>query len=105
MTVYSQALLLLAPILALTFWLATWLLARQGRRAHQMTRRLGSLLWCGHAALYWSVGSVLRLFFGYSAPTVAMSAWGSIIFIHAAFSMIWMAAWLLRYESSPDSST
>jgi hypothetical protein len=104
MSVYSQALLLLSPFLALTFWLAAGLLFRQARRMHQGRRRLGSLLWCGHAAVYWTANAVLRLFFGYAAPTLAISAWASILFIHAAFSMLWMAAFLLRYESSPDSS-
>ena len=104
MTIYSQALLLLSPILAATFWAATWLLARQARRAHQERRRLGSILWTGHAAVYWTANAALRLFFGYSTPTLWVSAWASILFIHAAFSMVWMAAFLLRYESSPDSS-
>lgn len=104
MTTYTQALTLLAPLLAVLFWLAAWLLIRQGRLAGQRKRRLGSVLWAAHAALYWSVNATLRLFFGYAAPTLAMSAWGSIVFIHAAFSMLVMAVLLLRYESSPDSS-
>ena len=104
MSVYSQASLLLSPFLALTFWLAAGLLFRQARRMHQGRRQLGSLLWCGHAAVYWTANAVLRLFFDYAAPTLAISAWASILFIHAAFSMLWMAAFLLRYESSPDSS-
>lgn len=103
--VYTQALLLLAPFLAVTFWLAAWIFYRQARLTHQGRRRLGSLLWCGHAAIYWTANAVLRLFFDYAAPSLAISAWGSILFIHAAFSMLWMAAFLLRYESSPDSST
>lgn len=98
MSVYRQALELLSPMLALIFWVATWLLVRQGRR------RLGSVLWCGHAAFYWSANAALRWWFGYDAPTLAVSAWASIVFVHAGFSMLWMAAWLLRYESSPDSS-
>lgn len=103
MSVYSQALELLSPMLALIFWLSAWLLVRQGRRAHQ-GRRLGSVLWCGHAAVYWTANAVLRWFFGYSAPSLAVSAWASIVFVHAGFSMLWMAALLVRYESSPDSS-
>lgn len=104
MSVYSHALLVLAPLLALVFWLATILLVRQARRCHQGRRRLGSVLWTGHAAIYWTVNAVLRLFFGYAAPTLWVSAWASILFVHAAFSMLWMAALLVRYESSPDSS-
>lgn len=104
MATYTQALTLLAPLLTVLFWLAAGLLARQGRCAQQRKRRLGSVLWAAHAALYWSVNATLRLFFGYAAPTLAMSAWGSIVFIHAAFSMLVMAVLLLRYESSPDSS-
>lgn len=104
MSVYSHALLVLAPLLALVFWLATLLLVVQARRCGQGRRRLGSVLWTGHAAIYWTVNAVLRLFFGYAAPTLAISAWGAIVFVHAGFSMLWMAAYLLRYESSPDSS-
>lgn len=104
MATYTQALRILAPILAVTFWLAAWLLLRQSMRAHQGRRRLGSILWTTHAAVYWSTNAILRWFFGYAAPSVAVSTWGSIVFVHAAFSMLWMAILLFRYESSPDSS-
>lgn len=104
MTVYTQALKLLAPLLALTFWLAAWLLFCQATRAHQRRRRLGSLLWTIHAAIYWTVNAILRILFDYAAPTLAISAWASILFVHAATSILGMAFLLNRYESSPDSS-
>ena len=103
MTTYTQALLLLAPLLAVLFWAAAILLARQGSCVKQRKRRLGSVLWAAHVAVYWTTNAVLRLFFGYTAPTVWMSSWGTIIFVHAAISLLTMAL-LLRYESSPDSS-
>lgn len=104
MTVYSQALLLLSPFLAITFWLATWLLMRQGRRSGQRKRRLGSVLWAAHSAVYWTVNAVLRIGFGYIGPTVWFSAWATVLAVHAALSLLTMAILLLRYESSPDSS-
>lgn len=103
LSIYSGAMLLLSPALAITFSFATWLLLRHGRNAHQVRRRAGSILWTAHAAAYWTANAILRLWFGYSTPTLGMSSWAAIIFIHAAFSMLWMAALLLRYESSPDS--
>lgn len=104
MTVYIQALKILSPLLAITFWLAAWLLLCQATRAHQRRRRLGSILWTLHAAIYWTANTILRLAFDYTAPTLAISAWASILFVHAATSILGMAFLLNRYESSPDSS-
>ncbi len=103
MTAYTQALQILSPILAATFWIATGLLIRQANCANARRRRLGSILWTAHAATYWTVNAILRLFFDYTAPTLAISAWAAILFVHAAASILGMAMLLLRYESSPDS--
>lgn len=104
MTTYTQALMLLAPLLAVLFWLAAALLAYQGSRTGQGKRRLGSVLWAVHSALYWTTNAVLRIGFDYVGPTVWFSAWGTMLAVHAALSLLIMAILLLRYESSPDSS-
>ena len=104
MSTYTQALTLLAPLLAVLFWLAAGLLAYQGRRARQRKRRLGSVLWAVHSAIYWTVNAVLRIVFGYVGPTVWFSAWAAVLSVHAALSLLIMSLLLLRYESSPDSS-
>ena len=104
MSTYTQALTLLAPLLAVLFWLAAALLAYQGGRAGQRKRRLGSVLWAVHSAIYWTANTVLRSVFGYVGPTVWFSTWATVLAVHAALSLLIMAILLLRYESSPDSS-
>ena len=104
MSTYTKALTLLAPLLAVLFWLAAGLLAYQGRCTGQRKRRLGSILWAVHSAIYWTVNAVLRIGFDYTGPTVWFSAWATVLAVHAALSLFVMAILLLRYESSPDSS-
>ena len=105
MTAYNQALAILSPLLAMLFWLAAFLLARQGQRSQQRKRRLGSVLWAGHAAIYWTANAVARFGFGYTGPAFLFSAWATVLSLHAAFSLLVMALLLLRYESSPDPSS
>ena len=104
MTAYTQALTILSPLLAGLFWAAAFLLARQGRLTGQRKRRLGSILWAVHSAIYWTVNAVLRLGFDYAGPTLLFSAWATVLSMHAAFSLLTMAVLLMHYESSPDSS-
>lgn len=104
MRAYTHALTLLAPILAVLFWTAAALLAYQGARTGQRKRRLGSVLWAVHSAIYWTANVVLRAGFGYVGPTLLFSAWAAVLAVHAALSLLIMAILLLRYESSPDSS-
>lgn len=99
MTLYARALLVLAPLLALLFWVAAGLLWWQGRRARDLGRRLGSLMWAVHAAIYWTVNAGLRIGWDYSTPTILISAWGSVLMVHAGVALLLMAWVLLKYES------
>lgn len=100
MSLYTQALLILSPVVAALFWAGTLLLLWHGRRAGRVKRRLGSTTWAAHAAIYWSVNAILRIGFHYTVPTLWMSIWGAILFTHASASILMMALILLRYESS-----
>lgn len=92
---YNTVLQMMAPLLAGLFWLAAALLARQGRQNGELKRRMGTVLWAGHVALYWSVNSYVRWFDGYQGPSTWASLWGIVIYVHAGVSLLLMA-WVLR---------
>lgn len=60
------------------------LLMRQSNNSNIKSMRL----WVGHAAVYWSVVSIAKLFFGYTGPSELVSLWGAIIYLQAPVTII-----------------
>lgn len=99
---YNNLLDIVAPLLAVMFWLVFWLLhieARDHRQVMTITRLWRT--WVAHAAIMWTANAIYRLFFIYEGPTLLFSLWIVVIFLHAGFSFLWRWWVLKQYPVYP----
>ena len=97
---YAILLKAVSPVMMLMFWTVAAALWMEARRNNQLGRRLGSIGWATHVAIYWTVQVGLRWLSDYSLPSTWVSLWSLIIFIHAGISLLWMA-WVLWHYGVP----
>lgn len=92
---------LLSVILSITFWLAVVLLSVM-LRGRRYTIGPVILLWCLHAAIFWTVSATRRLVFGYVGPSSTMTYWSIIIYLQAGLSTLGML-YLARHRLPPPT--
>lgn len=85
---YNHVMRIAAPLLAVMFWSISFWFVWYGKRNRDWKRYLGMLAWTANVALFWTLGAYLRLATDYPAPTVAMSLYSVILYLQAAFSML-----------------
>jgi hypothetical protein len=97
---YDQVMHVLAPILALMFWIITGSFLWYGLHHRDQRRYLGMLLWTLNVSVFWTLAAYIRLATGYNAPSIAVSVYSVILYLQAAFSML-LALVIFRNEPSP----
>ena len=98
---YNQLLDVLAPALAVAFWVVVRLLILEKRHNQQMPHiTILWAAWAGHVALMWTCNAIYRLFFTYEGPTYLFSIWITILFVHAAVTFIWRW-WVVTHFPTP----
>jgi hypothetical protein len=103
---YSSVMQIVAPMLALAFWVITGWFVMYGRRSGVWRRYLGMLLWTANVAVFWTFGAYWRLAIGSVPPgwIVPINFWSSVIYLQAAFSMLFGLVFLHRYTTPPQGS-
>lgn len=77
-----------AYVTTVAAWLALVSLFRYQRQTQNPARLIFMLVWLGLSVVWWTVNTVLRLFFGYGPPTPIMSMTKTVIELQAFFSVI-----------------
>lgn len=104
---YAHVMRIVSPLLALAFWaLSVWFIS-YGRRYRVWRRFLGMFAWTINVAIFWTLLAYFRLAAG-SIPAAwitVVNFWSVVLYLQAAFSMLFGLIFLHQISSPRDTDT